>query len=274
VSAAATAAIRNQVEAALALRAAGRLQEALDALTTSGQYSSDFYTIRGEIQMALGRFQEAAGSYFTVVTSEPENAFAHFNLALCLQRLNRWADAAQAFQATLRIDPHRDDARLALGACLLHLNRLQEALITFCDCWSDAAHSRALFGKAVALQLLRRYDEAEADYHRLLTSDPNSEEALANLITLKFDAQDLDGAKHYAMRLLAITPQSLPALQGLAGVALERREYEAAVHYCGRIVERAPDCVEGWHNLRFATGRVMSALHNHEAAMPPASGRK
>lgn len=274
MSAAASPAIRNQLEAALALRSAGRLQDALDALTAPGEYSSDFYTIRGEIQMALGRFQEAAGSYFTVVTSEPENAFAHLNLALCLQRLNRWADAAQAFQATLRIDPHRDDARLALGVCLLHQNRLEEALINFCDCWSDAAHSRALFGKAVALQLLRRFDEAESNYHRLLTSEPNFEEALSNLITLRFDSGDLDGAKHYAQRLLVISPQSLPALQALAAVALERREYEAAVHYCGRIVERAPECVEAWHNLRFATGRVMSALHSHAAAGTPASGRK
>src|SRR5438309_11038735 len=40
---AAAPAIRNQVEAALGLRAAGRLQEALDTLTAPGEYLSDFY---------------------------------------------------------------------------------------------------------------------------------------------------------------------------------------------------------------------------------------
>jgi tetratricopeptide (TPR) repeat protein len=273
VSAAATPAIRTQLEAALALRAAGRLQDALDALQTPGEYSSDFYTIRGEIQLALGRFQEAAGSYFTVIATEPENAFAQFNLAVCLQHLTRWDEAALAFQKVLQVDPHRDDARVSLGACLLHLNRPEDALTYFDGCWSDASRTRALFGKAVSLQLLGRHEEAETHYQRLLLADPKPEEVLSNLIALSIQAQVFDAVQHYALRLLQIAPQSLTALQGLAAVALDRREYEAAVHYCGRIVERAPDCVEAWHNLRFATGRVMSALHRPEIAGPAFPGR-
>ncbi len=274
MSAAARPALRTQVQAALALRAAGRLEEALDALSTPGEYSSDFYTIRGEIQVALGRFQEAAGSYFTVVASDPGNTFAQFNLAACLQQLNRWDEAAQAFEKVLQADPHRDDARVGLGACLLHLNRAEEALGNFDACWSDAARTRALFGKAVALQLLHHYDEAVAAYRRLLESDARSEEVLSNLLALSVETQDWDAVQHYATRLLEISPQCLQAQQGLAAVALERLEFEAAVQYCGRIVEHAPECVEAWHNLRFATGRVMSALGGPAVIHPPASGRK
>ncbi len=273
MSAAATATIRTQVETALALRASGRLEEALAVLDAPGQYSSDYYTVRGEIQLALGRFQEAAGSYFTVVASEPENVYARFNLAVCLQRLQRWGEAAQAFQAVLELDPHRDDARLLLAASLLHLNRLEEALTNFDRCWSESARQQALFGKAVALQLLGRHDDAEADYRRLLELEPNSPEALANLIALCIQDQNWEGAKQCAARLLDIAPQSIVALQALAAVALERREYEAAVQYCGRIVERAPDCLEAWHNLRYATGRVMSALHSPSTSAPKVFGR-
>jgi tetratricopeptide (TPR) repeat protein len=271
MSAAARPAIRDQVEAALALRNTGRLQEALDVLTAPGEYISDFYTVRGEVQCALGRFEEAAGSYFTVVTAEPENAYAQYNLAVCLHHLGRWLEAAQAFQKVLQLDAHRDQARLGLGACLLHLNRPEEALSNFDRCWSDAARLRALFGKAAALQLLRRFEEAESAYQRLLTSDPKSEEALSNLISMCIAARDLDGARRHSLRLLDISPQSTTALQGLAAVALERCEYEAAVRYCGRIVERAPDCMEAWHNLRYATGRVMSALRPPKPASLPDS---
>src|ERR1700736_4162035 len=80
MSTAATPVIRNQVESALALRSAGLLQEALDVLVTPGDYFADFYTLRREIQAALGRVQEAAGSYFTVATAEPDNVFAQYNL--------------------------------------------------------------------------------------------------------------------------------------------------------------------------------------------------
>lgn len=263
---AATQVIRNEVETALQLRSAGRLQEALDVLSAPGDYNPDFYMLRGEIQLALGRFQEAAGSYFTVATAEPENALAEYNLATCLHHLGRWLEASQAFQKVLDVDPHRDDARLGLGACLLHLDRAESALANFDSCWSDAARFRALFGKAVALQLLRRFEEAEATYERLLSSDPNCEEALSNLMVMGVVSGEWESARRRALRLLDLAPDSLAALQCLAAVALERREYEAAVRYCGRIVERFPDCREAWHNLRFASGRIMSELPGPENA--------
>ena len=266
--------IRNQVETALALRSAGQLQEALDVLTTPSDDIADFYTIRGDIQLALGRFEEAAGSYFTVVTSEPDNTFANYNLAVCLHRLGRWSEACQAFQKVLAVDSHRDDARLGFGDCLLHLDRAEEALTNFDSCWSDAARLRVLFGKAVALQLLRRFDEARAAYERLLQWDPKCEEALTNLIALEIGAGELDEARRSAMRLLDMSPHSTVALQCLAAVALENREYEAVVRYCGRIVEQAPECKEAWHNLRFASGRVMSGLSASEPSAGAGSGRK
>jgi len=267
MSAAAKAPLPDQVQAALSLRATGRLEEALDVLVTPGDRISDFYTIRGDIQLALHRYEEAAGSYFTVISSDPQNGYAFHNFALCLRHLGQWDPAAEAFERVLEFEPHRDEARLALAACLLHLKRAEEALANLDRCWSDAARGPALFGKAVALQLLRRFDDAAAAYQRVLASDPNSEEVLSNLIGLSVEAGDLEAARRYSLRLLEVCPQSTTALQGLAAIALERREYEAAVHYCGRIVERDPACVEAWHNLRFATGRVMSALKAPQALL-------
>jgi protein O-GlcNAc transferase len=269
MSAPARAVLPDQLQAALTLRSAGRLQEALDALITPGEYIPDFYTVRGDIQLELGRYEEAAGSYFTVITSEPEHAYAHHKFALCLRHLSRWDQAAEAFERVLKFEPHRDEARLALGACLLHLKRAEEALAQFESCWSDAAREPAAFGKAVALQQLQRFVEASAAYQRVLASAPTSEEVLSNLIALSIEARDFDSARRYSLRLLDVCPMSIVALQGLAAIALERREYEAAVRYCGRIVERDPGCVEAWQNLRFATGRIMSSLQSPQALIAP-----
>jgi tetratricopeptide (TPR) repeat protein len=182
-------------------------------------------------------------------------------------------EAAEAFEALLKADPNLDDARLALGACQLHLSRTDEALKNFERCWSSASRARAVFGKAVALQLLDRPYEAAKEYRRLLEIEPESQEALANLIALSIQEKDWEGARRNALRLIGIAPQSLAALKGLAAVALERGEYEAVVQYCGRIVEQAPDCIEAWHNLRYATGRVMSALHPPAVSAPRVNGR-
>jgi tetratricopeptide (TPR) repeat protein len=248
-----------QIDAALALRSSGRLEEALRALANPNEYNAYLYTVRGEIEFALGLFHDAALSYFAVVLSEPDNADAHYNLALCLQRSDRWDASCQAFERALSLDPSRDAARLGLGASLLYLNRLDEALASFHQC-SGTLDGPASFGKAVALQLLERFGEAENAYEVVLASNPNCEETLSNLIALGIETEDLDRVRDYSQRLLKISPQSPAALQGLATVALERRDHHAAARYCDRIVQLAPDCLEGWHNLRVALDRILTAF--------------
>jgi len=174
--------------------------------------------------------------------------------------------AAEAFQRASWLDPHREAARIGLGACLLKLNRLDDALEVFNQ--GDGAPGPELFGKAVALQLLHRFDEAESAYASLIESQPNSEETLANLIAMSAEMRDLENMREYSQKLLSLDPQSTVALQGLATVALERRDNHAAAKYCDRIVELAPDCLEGWHNLRIALDRILSAF---TATKPAAS---
>ena len=257
--------VQPQIDAALALRSSGRLEEALRALANSTEYNPYLYTVRGEIEFALGRFHDAALSYFAVVHSQPDNADAHYNLALCLQRSDRWDASCQAFERALLLDPGRDGARLGLGASLLYLNRLDEALASFDGC-SGALRGPASFGKAVALQLLHRFGEAGNAYEHLLAADPNSEEALSNLIALNIETADLDRVRDYSQRLLKISPQSTAALQGLATVALQRQDHHGAARYCDRIVQLAPDCLEAWHNLRVALDRILTAFNSLKPA--------
>jgi tetratricopeptide (TPR) repeat protein len=262
--------VQPQIDAALALRSSGCLEEALHALASPSEYNPYLHTVRGEIEFALGRFQDAALSYFAVVQSEPDNADAHYNLALCLQRSDRLDASCQAFERVLELDPGRDAARLGLGATLLYLNRLDEALTSFHEC-SDATRGPALFGKAVALQLLHRYGEAGNTYEILLATDPNSEETLSNLIALNIETQDLDRVRDFSQRLLKISPHSPAALQGMATVALERQDHHAAARYCDRIVQLAPDCLEAWHNLRVALDRILTAFSSPKpVAVSPA----
>jgi len=92
----------------------------------------------------------------------------------------------------------------------------------------------------LALQLLRRFEEAETHYERLLTIDPGAEEALCNLIAMSMEAFELLRVQKYAQRLLDINSRSTGALQGLALVAIERRDYPAAAHYFYQLTELDP----------------------------------
>lgn len=234
-------AMSDPISSALALRAAGRLKQALEVVSGPAEFSADLYNLRGDLQLELGQIEEAARTYTAVIASEPGNMYAHYHLALCLQRQKRWDAAVLTLRKLLAYDPRRDHVRIRLGECLFHLNRLEEALDCFDLCWSEAARVPALFGKALMLQLLRRLDEAELTYERVLELDPKAEEALSNLIAMSVEVFDLQRVYHYATRLLEVSPQSTLALQGLTLVALERREYDTAASYFSRLAERASD---------------------------------
>ncbi len=221
-------------------------------LTSPGEYSAHLCAVRAEIEFELGRFQDAALSYCTVTISDPDDSNAHYNLALCLQHCGRWDVAGEAFRRVLQLDGKREDARLGLGACLLHLNRAEEALTIFTHCRPGLDPAPALIGKAVALQLLRRFEEARMAYSALLASVPNSEEALSNLIALDIETEDLKRVWDHSIRLLDISPHSTVALQGLATAAFGGSDYSAAAFYCDRLLELAPDSLEAWHNFRIA----------------------
>jgi tetratricopeptide (TPR) repeat protein len=138
-------------------------------------------------------------------------------------------------------DSYSDAARIALGECLLQLNKSEEALACFEACWSEAALAPALLGKAVALQLLRRFEESESLYLRFLELHPHSEEALRNLIALSMEMFDLARAERYANQLLQRDSQSVAALQALTVVEFERHSYESAAAYYGRLLEIIPE---------------------------------
>lgn len=125
---------------------------------------------------------------------------------------------------------------IATGERLLCLGRFEEALDCFDAHLSQADDLQALFGRAVAQQMLGWFHQAEQDYAQVLSVEPNHEEALSNLIAMSVELFDLDRLEHYSRWLLDVNGKSAPALQGLAVVALERRDYDAAAHYFSYIV--------------------------------------
>jgi tetratricopeptide (TPR) repeat protein len=233
------------MQAAIALRSQGRFQEALEVLSGQGDLPTDAYVLRGDLLVELGRLADAAGSYYTATVSAPGNLYARMHLGSCLRRLGRWEEAVEAFQTVLRADPHRDPIRLELGDCLLHLNRVEQALNCFDQCWSDAAQGQAAFGKGVALQLLRRFDEAETAYERVLALDGRAEEALGNLIGLSLEVFDLERVWRFSRRLVDINKSSIPGLQGLTLVAVERGDMETAALHFSALAEHVRELVPG-----------------------------
>jgi tetratricopeptide (TPR) repeat protein len=233
------------------------LRPAPGPATGAGGSSPEALIARGRAQFARQLFEEAADSFRAVIAAEPRHRTAHFDLAVCLEKLERWAPAADSFRRSLEIDSTRWQALVGLGSCLLYLDAPEEALSCFERCLDIGAPPEAvLLGKGVALQKLARLDEAEEAYRDLLDIVPGSVEPLTNLIGMSAARGDSVAIAEYSSRLLKTYPQSKSALQGLAMLAIAKGDQAAAINYCTRLVEVDPDSFEGRFNLRFVQQKM------------------
>ena len=124
---------------------------------------------------------------------DPQQAMAHSNLGLALQRLQRFDDALLAYDQALQIDPDDLPAINNYGNMLSQLLRFSEAIVLFERALElSPAWSEALGSKGYALIGMARYEEALACIDRALEID-------ADLVTARRHREDaLRGLKEAA----------------------------------------------------------------------------
>lgn len=256
--AAATGALFAQ---AVALHLEGKAQEALaqiERALEAGERQPEVYAAAGYLRYESKQFEEAAAAYRKLVEIAPENATGWFSLAATLQAMGKWDDAAGMFEKTLAADPNRFEAHLGLGLSRLHQGAARPALEAYERCLRLVPHVEpaklepVLFGKAVALQLLKKVSEAAELYRKILEHSPRCEEALANSITVNLELKDFPAAAGFAEQLLKIRPDSRAGHEGLAAAAFAAEDYALAAAHCAALVKVVPDAFEGWFNLGVA----------------------
>jgi tetratricopeptide (TPR) repeat protein len=202
----AAAPFRSLLDQSLALRQAGRLDEALRACDAAVQIAPgevDGHNLKGVLLRDLGRFEPALaaldqairlqpsfpGSHFNraqalldlgrheealaacdrVIAAAPQVAAAHNGRGRALHELKRYPEAIASFEAAIALAPDFADARYNLGVSLRKSWRHAEALQAFDSALALGPGSAdALGNRAGALVQLMRLDEAEAGYAEAL----------------------------------------------------------------------------------------------------------
>ncbi len=253
--------------AALALLEQDRLEGAIAILERGAQAGEDPLEIQNalaQLRFEQGRWDLAEKGFVAVVRMAPNQATAHYNLGLALERQGKFGKAATEFETAASIDSQLWQAHAALGVCLLHTGKPTLAGHCFdqsLELYPNQYRSR--FGKAVTAHKLGRYAEAEAAYGVLLrdlanpsselaascSDGPNPEDLLINLMRVSWAVGKHDEAREYAQRLLDIDPQCRPALEQLTSMELEARDYRGALPVAAQLVQAVPESCEAWFNL-------------------------
>jgi tetratricopeptide (TPR) repeat protein len=166
---------------AVALHLAGKPQEALEQIEqalAAGEQHAELYAAAGYLHYERKQFEQSAEAYRKLVALDPANGAAWFNLAAALQALGKWDEAGALFEKALAADPNRYEARLGLGLSRLHMGAARPALEAYERCLRLMPNLEPprlepiLFGKAVTLQLLKKFSEA-ADLYKRTGAEPS-----------------------------------------------------------------------------------------------------
>ena len=212
--------------------------------------TSDLLAALGFIQAELGNYEASSQAYSGFVQKEPQATEGWFQWGYSLYKLGRTTEALERFEkaATLRHD--WIEIPLAESICHLSLKQYPAAFQRADDCLLiDASYVPALFTKAVALHVTWELEKAAELYREVLRLEPNSAEALMNLITLGLQQKQYDVVQLYSESLVALQPDNALAIEGLATAAFNGADFATAWRHYTRLVELAPDQVSHWLNL-------------------------
>jgi protein O-GlcNAc transferase len=117
-----------------ALRAQGRLEEALDSYRQAAADKVDFadaLVAAGSVLNDLGRPGDAAPLLVAAIGADARNADAYANLGNSLQYLSQLEQAITCYRQALALDPGHATAQMNLGNALSSMDRVDEAAECF-----------------------------------------------------------------------------------------------------------------------------------------------
>ncbi len=168
----------------------------------------------GQAQLALGRTDEAVGTFRAVATLAPKNALAWFDLG------NAWAgkavkddkaftEAKRAYDHALTLNPRHADTYLNLAALYATRNDPAQAQQTLLRARTASVSDPTIETDLGLLDLARKNTAGARDaFTRALALNPRQSEALLGLGQLAYDAGDFAAAAAYYDRALAVRPEA------------------------------------------------------------------
>ena len=237
------------------------------ATALSPQDAEAHYNLGVTLQK-LGRLDEAEACYTQAIALRPDFTTAHYNLGDALKRLGRLDEAAASYTQAIALKPDFAEAHNNLGNMLKELGRLDEAAASYRQAIAlKPDHAEAYSNLGVTLKGLGRLDEAAASYTQAIALKPDYAEAHSNLGNTLNDLGRLDEAAASYTQAIALKPDFAEAHSNLGAALLDLGRLDEAEASFTQAIALKPDFTEAHGNLGItlnAMGRIGSALQHFE----------
>jgi len=185
----------------------------------------------GAVNGQLGDIAAVISCCRKVLSLEPDNVGAWFNLAQGYMAQSNYLQAIEAYQTLLRLQPD---------------------------------HATALDNLGYAQQQIGAYSQAVISHQAALKYVPDNADMQNNLGNALSGAGKLEAAKHCYQRAIRIDPSNVRALNNLGGLYQKLKSYESALAVFDRALSIQPDYVEALINKGIVLQKSGLAETAHE----------
>ncbi|MBW2261615.1 MAG: tetratricopeptide repeat protein, partial [Deltaproteobacteria bacterium] len=231
---------------AMAVRSAGKMEEAVQALERAASLDPGWappHAVLGTIALAQGEAQQAVTHLEKALTLEPEWPGTLNDLGLALQLLGNLEGALVQFDAALAFDPLMAGTHANRAGVLVQLGRAQEAMVSYLIAIDlEPGEPLHFYNLAGLFEKTGEWEKAAAAYAALLHLLPKDRQAAVHLKTAMMleKAGELEEAREHYLAALELAPTSRTALESLAIMSLGTGEHEQAWELFHRLGELAP----------------------------------
>jgi tetratricopeptide (TPR) repeat protein len=250
---------------------AGRPADAIAPLRDAALIQPTNSIIQHDLGLAcleVGRIPDAVAALQRAVAVNPHYADAYFRLGIAWEKLGNMHAAIAAYDRATKLLPSLTEAWFRAGALVLTLGHREEAV----GCFRRAAATggRTNFGrlgKARALLIEDRNQEAEQVLRELLVADPKNATAYELLGNLLSDFGRFDEARACFERAIAIAPLLAGNYYDLARCRPITSKDDGLVQQMQAAL--ATPGLEPWQRLRvhLAIGKASEDLGDYRLAM-------
>lgn len=197
---------------------------------------------------AAGRLDEAIARLEALVAAQPRMSVAWLHLSYFEADAGRPAAAARTLERALAAGAGNESVRRHLALLLARTGAAERAAAVLApDADSDDPETRLALGRVAARR--GRADEARAQFERVLAADPQNADAEADLGVLALDGGALDEARARLDRALAANPNNADAWNARGVVAARQQDPARAGDAWSRAVAIDPALGDAWFNL-------------------------
>ena len=221
---------KNYVQLLILKNRVGEANKLNEEVLKSRPKDDDALTLRGEIQIAQGKSNEAVQTLQSVVSSEPTHAVAHYQLGNALSQRSEVDRAGKEWQEAARLKPDMVEAQRALAGLALQkgdMPGLEQAAVQIISLQPGSPDGYAM--RSLSFMARRQFPAAEQDARKAIEVAPQAAAGYLEMGNLRTLEQKFSEAEGWYQQALSRDPESTDALRGLVNAYLLEKQPDKAI---------------------------------------------